>query len=125
MNYPSVRSESTLLIALFFAGCVSVAPPPHTDIHSSRYRRVSPPELMSQGTIDVVHALILCRPYLMTGRGPERPVPYLDGIRLTGLGSLRAVDVREVAEVVFLTATEATTHFGVGHTGGAILVRTR
>lgn len=125
MNHSSIRSGATLLVALLFTGCVSVAPPPHTDTPSNGYRRVSPPELMSQGTFDVVQALTLCRPYLMTGRAHERPVPYLDGIRLTGLGSLRAVDVREVAEVVFLTATEATTHFGVGHTGGAILVRTR
>jgi hypothetical protein len=50
----------------------------------------------------------------------EREV-YLNGIRLGGVNELRAIPAKEVKEIRFVRAIDAGA-FGVGRSGGAILV---
>lgn len=52
-------------------------------------------------------------------------VVYLDGVRYGGPRSLETIRVEIVAHMEYLDASDATTRFGTGHGGGAILVRTR
>lgn len=54
---------------------------------------------------------------------PARVV--LDGVPYGGLDDLRRLDVTEVEELEYISASDATTRFGTGYMGGAILVRTR
>jgi hypothetical protein len=50
---------------------------------------------------------------------------YLDGVRLGGIGALRQVPVHNISTMQFMTPSDATTRFGTGHAGGAILIVTR
>ena len=56
------------------------------------------------------------------GAPGEELVVYLDGNRYGNLASLRQISVGGVQEVRYYNASEATSRFGTGHTGGAILV---
>jgi len=50
---------------------------------------------------------------------------YLDNAPIGSPGSLRSISVTDVERIEFLSASDATTRFGTGHDGGAILVITR
>ena len=53
------------------------------------------------------------------------PVVYLDGVRHGEIDSLNSVPRDIVREVQYISGPDATTRFGTGHTGGAILIATR
>jgi len=97
------------------------------DLPSEEYRRVYSLELGSRGATDLLEALEQCRPlFLRPTRGSSHPpVFYLDGVRLVDEYALRAIHPREVAEVELLSSSQATTLFGTGHMGGALMIRTR
>jgi len=79
---------------------------------------------------DIVHKL---RPNWLRSRGPvsasrntpEVPVIYIDEVRSSDPGALDRVPSQIVHEIRFLSGSDATTLYGMGHGGGAILVRTR
>ena len=50
---------------------------------------------------------------------------YLDGVVFGGVESLATISAREVLEVHWLSAFDATTRYGTGHVNGAIEVTTR
>jgi len=52
-------------------------------------------------------------------------VVYLDGLREGGATALEAIAAENVLAMEYLDGSEATTRFGTGHAGGAILVRLR
>lgn len=53
------------------------------------------------------------------------PVAYVDEIRLGNADLLRTVMRATVREIRFLSATDATTRWGTGHSNGVILVLTK
>lgn len=62
---------------------------------------------------------------LMNPEGAE-VVVYVDGVRMaTGIDSLRQIRSDNVTRMEFMTPNDATTRYGTGHFGGAILVTTR
>lgn len=71
------------------------------------------------------------RPRWVRSRGPSSlqglayAKVYLNGAHYGGLESLRRIPVQDVAEIRFLSASDATTRFGTGHVGGIIMVITR
>jgi hypothetical protein len=79
---------------------------------------------------DVVHQL---RPNWLRSRGPvstsrvtpEVPIIYIDEVRSSDPNTLERIPKQIVFEIRYLSGTDATTRFGMGHGGGAILVRTR
>lgn len=79
---------------------------------------------------DVVQAL---RPEFLRSRGvasvrsgtPEYAIVYVDGVRTGGLGELRRVPREQLEEIRYLSGNDATTMYGTGHGGGAILVVTK
>lgn len=62
-----------------------------------------------------------------TSIGGERlyPMVLLNGTRYGPLDELRSFRTVEVESLEYISATEATTQFGTGYMGGAIMVRTR
>lgn len=52
-------------------------------------------------------------------------VIYLDGTRLGNVRTLSTVTAASILEIRHLDATDATTRFGTGHAGGALLIRSR
>lgn len=79
---------------------------------------------------DVVQAL---RPEFLRSRGvssvrsgsPETAIVYVDGVRAGGLGELRRVPREQLEEISYMSGSDATTMYGTGHGGGAILVVTK
>jgi hypothetical protein len=85
---------------------------------------------------ELVRAL---RPGMLTARGATRAVQsaatswpaaagikvYVDGIPFGGIASLAMISARDVRDVQWLSALDATTRFGTGNTAGAIIVTTR
>ena len=70
------------------------------------------------------------RPHFLRGRGstsirdpnPVLPVVYIAGVKQGGPEALQRVRVSEVSEIRYIGASDATTRYGTGHTGGAIEV---
>ena len=58
---------------------------------------------------------------------PEPPLPrvVLDGSPYGEIEALASLRLTEIEELRFMHASDATTRFGTGYPGGAILVRTR
>jgi len=56
--------------------------------------------------------------------GAAMPVLYIDEIRQQGLDELRNIRAGEVAEMRYMTGTEASGRYGSGHENGAILIKT-
>ena len=52
-------------------------------------------------------------------------VVYLNGMRYGGVRSLTTLSAEAVGDITYMNASDATTRFGTGHSGGAILIRTR
>ena len=52
-------------------------------------------------------------------------VVYLDGAQVGGPEALRRISASDVRSILFLRAGDATTRYGTGHEGGAILVETK
>lgn len=91
-------------------------------------------EIDAIGARTVFEAVSRLRPTWLRGRrgriSMQDPtagevVVYLDGLRYGGQRSLSSIRAEAVLEMTFLDASNATTRFGTGHGGGAILIRTR
>jgi hypothetical protein len=61
----------------------------------------------------------------ITNPTPPTPVVYLDEVRYGSIADLRNIPASNVLEIHYLSAIDATSRFGTGHTGGAILVKTK
>ena len=61
--------------------------------------------------------------WLRVRNNVDPPVVYVNDARWGSFRELDSVPARGIAEAVRLNATDATTRFGLGHTGGAILIR--
>lgn len=70
------------------------------------------------------------RPEYLRSRGPNSfrnaspptAVVYLDGMKYGELEQLKSLRADNVFQIQYLSAPNATTRFGTGHTGGAILI---
>lgn len=78
---------------------------------------------------DVIQEL---RPEFLRGRGPSSvrtstanlPVVYLDAARLGAPSQLRTIAAASATSIEFISAADATTRWGTGHSAGVIHVRT-
>lgn len=76
---------------------------------------------------DLIESL---RPHWLEGRGIKSvrnrtaalPVAYVDGQRLGDILSLTTIPVYNIVEIQFISSGDATIRFGIGHSGGAILI---
>lgn len=76
---------------------------------------------------------LLVRPPSMTGLTPrtfrnprgDAPVVYLDGVRVGDIRLLGQIHWTELESMRFMTPADATTRYGTGHFGGALIVETR
>lgn len=90
--------------------------------------RIVQEELEPLGQLDALQAVQRLRSRWLQGRagiGGEPPVLYVDGTRRGAADELRFIRADEVARIDYMSASDATTRFGTGHSGGAILVMSR
>lgn len=86
--------------------------------------------LRVRSAFDVVQQL---RPEYLRTRGspsvnnptPQEAVVYVDGVRMGPPATLRQVAKEALLEIRYMNPNEATTQYGTGHRGGAIIVTTR
>lgn len=87
-------------------------------------------EIRDSGALTAYQAVRDLRPrFLRPGRfnlkGSAYPIVYVDDMRLGEVDELRRIPTSDVLTIQYLSPPDATTRFGTGHTGGALLVTTR
>ncbi len=117
----------TLALALGLAGCASSGGG-GTRIPGSSSNRIVRAELDAlEGALSAHQAIVRLRPRWLQARGVGTfpPVLYVSGSRRGDLDDLRAMQAAELEQMEYMSPSDATTRFGTGHTGGAILVTNR
>lgn len=124
MRFPRASRSfiAALALALGASGCASGGG--GTPRGSST--RIVESELQSMQQLSVYDAIGRLRPNWLRGRGSALPVVMVDGNRQGGgMDVLRSLSVVDVQELRFMSAADATTRYGTGFDGGAILVTTK
>jgi hypothetical protein len=123
-------SRSVLLIAFALAigaaGCASGGGSNRPA--GATTNRIVEAELTELGQLDALQAVQRLRSRWLQGRAGSAslpPVLYVDGSRRGTADDLRFIRADEISTIEFMSANDATTRFGTGHTGGAILVTNR
>jgi hypothetical protein len=88
--------------------------------------RIVESELATLETQDAYTAIQRLRPQWLRSRSGAAPVVIMDGTRQqVGLSILRSIRTSELQELRYLSASDATTRYGTGFDGGAILLTTK
>jgi hypothetical protein len=84
--------------------------------------RIVRAELEPLGQVNALQAIERLRPRWTQSRSGEQPVLYVDGARRSSLNDLSTMRIGDVAQMEYMSAGDATTRYGTGHGGGAIMV---
>lgn len=97
--------------------------------------RISPEEIQSQPAGSAYDAVQRLRPNWLRGRAAtlaggntttvHLPAVFVDNVYFGSLQTLRQFNLDSVDEILFSSASEATTRYGTGYLGGVIHVRTK
>jgi len=117
------------LITIFFIECASTTTG-EKSIKGSRYL-ITAEEIRESSANDAYEVIQILRPGLLN-RDQRRSIDigskaevvvYVNGIRYGSKESLKTISAMEIAEIRYLTGSEATMRFGSDHTGGAFLIK--
>jgi hypothetical protein len=119
-----------LEMALVSAGCASPGANEGNASESESPGAVTGEELrqasFARNTYDALEQL---RPLWLRPRGRTSlvedasvPVVYVSGIKHGGVTSLRGIEVNDVRQIDFMSPLDAQTRYGIGHSGGVIVV---
>lgn len=122
-----MRRLAMLAVATLLTACVSSG--------ESGPRRsadtISPEEMQQANVRTAYDAVQRLRPRWLITRGaassdgqPAYPVVYLDGVRMGELDQLHQIAALDIRQIRFVNSRDATTRYGTGHMGGAIVVET-
>lgn len=122
-----------LLVCSVLAGCYSgAASGPAGGSRSSLTGPIGIEELDRSAAPNAYEALRTLRPAWLHARGqtsvrrePDRPVVYVNNIRLGTPESLRDISAADVRVIQYLDSRQSQLRFGSGHEGGVILVTLR
>ena len=117
-----------LLISAFLVECASTTGKEST--RGSRYV-ITAEEITESSATSAYEAIQILRPGLLNRDqrrsidmwGRTEVVVYVDGIRYGNKESLKAISASQIAEIKYLTGSEATMRFGSDHAGGAFLIK--
>lgn len=119
-------ATSSLCIAATLA-CAG-APSPRDAPQRSSSRVLAGAELEHPHAANALDLIRVRRPAFLRLNGPagkDEPVFYIDDSRAMSIEELRLLPTDMLVEIRYLTAAEATFRYGRGHSGGAVVVRTR
>ena len=118
-------SRSVLLmafaLALGLSGCASSGGGA-SRVAGASSTRIVLEELEPLGQLDALQAVQRLRPQWLQSRGSGLPVLYVDGAPRGDVNDLRFLPSDQIARIEYLNASDASTRYGTGHQGGAILV---
>lgn len=90
--------------------------------------RIVNEEIVALGQVTALQAIERLRPRWLQSRagiGGDPPVLYVDGARRGSVGDLSSMRTSDIEQMEYMSGSDATTRFGTGHGGGAIMVTTR
>ncbi|MEO7367742.1 MAG: hypothetical protein ABIZ36_07280 [Gemmatimonadaceae bacterium] len=81
----------------------------------------------------VYDLVVHLRPEYLRSRGsnslrnttPPTAVVYVDNVQFGSIETMRSMAADNIAQIHYMSASDATTRFGMDHTGGAILITSR
>ncbi len=115
-----------LFFAVLWLACASSS---STGNQSPSARRsadvITSAELANSSAKEAFEAIDLLRPQWFRKRGGAAFAVYVNNIRLDIVESLRSIPTAQVEEIRYLNPNAATTFFGTGHMGGAIVIKTK
>jgi hypothetical protein len=122
-----IRSALLSAALVVASACASQRVSPEYEYAPKRDRSVlTEEEILATRATDAFRAVRSARPawLLPKNAGSRRMTPevYIDGARSGGVNTLSQYNAGIIHEIRYLTADEATTRYGTGHGGGAILV---
>lgn len=79
-------------------------------------------EIVAANVYNVYDAVTKLRPLFLQQRGSSPPVVYVDNVGYGGPATLRDIFTTNIQRIEYIGASDATTRFGTGHSGGAIMV---
>lgn len=121
------RRATHVLLLLTLVACGTTSP----SRRSASSDIITREEIEASRADNVYELLQQVRPRFLRSRGVHSmsdpsagyPVVYINDVRHGGLQTLRSILVRQVEEVRYISASDATTRWGTGHTAGVIQVR--
>lgn len=123
-----MRRFMLLCLVCTLAACAStgVRPSRSSDL-------ITADEIEAASVSNAYDAIARLRPAFLRGRGQssiqtpgsDLPIVYVNGLRTGTIEHLRSIPAQDVQQIRYINATDATTRFGTGHTGGVIEVTTR
>lgn len=122
-------SVSILVVGLVVASCTTFGFQSSRELPSGP---ITEEQIADLSVSDAYEVLQRLRPTWLRSRGRSslahhedaQPVVYLDSMRYGSVDVLRRINVESIQQIEFLHARDATTRFGSGHSGGAIMVST-
>lgn len=110
-------------LAIGLVGCASSGSGSRPE--GATRNRIVEAELEGLGQISPLRAIERLRPQWLRPRGDETPQLHIDGARRSSLSDLDSYQLSDIERMEYMSATDASTRFGTGYTGGVILVFTR
>ena len=124
MKFPTYLA-STLYGMAILSACASQRSPDTRVAPAGALGVITEADIASSRATTAYEAVERARPMYLISKVDLTPTAerevYLNGVRLGGLGELRRIPAKEVKEIRFVRAIDAGA-FGVGRSGGAILV---
>lgn len=75
--------------------------------------------------MDAFLAIERLRPRWLQSRSGDIVQLYIDGSRRSNVRDLQTLRIGEVEQMEYMSSNDATTRYGTGHAGGAVLVTSR
>jgi hypothetical protein len=121
------RTTMVFALALAFglAGCASSGGGGSSRPAGSSTTRIVRAELAELPEMDAFQAIERLRPRWLQSRAGDAVQLYVDGSRRSNVRDLQSMRVNEIEQMEFMSASDATTRYGTGHAGGAVLVSSR
>lgn len=115
-------------LALGATGCASGGGGGSARPAGATSNRIVLEEIQALGQVSGLQAIERLRPRWLQSRagiGGDPPVLYVDGARRGSLGDLSSLRAADIEQMEYMSGSDATTRFGTGHGGGAIMVTSR
>lgn len=127
-----LRALAAVLLLLAAPACGGRVPSGEARSSRSAYATITRQEIDTRAWSSVLDLVSTLRPMWVRTRGADNlnnqstPVQaYLDNTRLSGVNSLESISTAGVVAVDFVDGVEAAARWGLNHSQGAIVVRTR
>jgi hypothetical protein len=124
-----IQAVPTLLYSmLLLTACASQSRRDFTPVPSTALGVITADQITSSRGMTAYDVVDRVRPMYLVSKLDLAPMAerevYLNGVRLGGIEQLRLIPAREVGEIRFVRAIDGGA-FGVGRSGGAILVTSK